>query len=144
MYPRSRRTDIVHDDILELEFRVHVVDLDGNKYTYDVKPSTEVGEVIGLVAGDTGLAPDAIRLKEEKNEDKLNDDQATLYISGVLHEDVLVMYEMTIYVVTPGGDKYTFPVTPITTIDDLIDQVSAATGIPKDEIDLVDEDGGCY
>ena len=122
--------------------QIHVVDLSGNKYTYDVTPATEINNLIKEIAKDTGYPIDSINIKQRKNDKDVDhtNKKPDLEKHGIVHDDVLDMFYF-IHVVTPEGDKITIPCTPNTTKDDIEKEIDDKVPNAPDEPDLIDGDG---
>ena len=59
-------------------FHIHVIDLAGKSYTYDVTPSTTISDVKDEVVKDTGLSKNQIHLKHKEGDSLLKDDAGSL------------------------------------------------------------------
>ena len=123
--------NIAHDDTLYMFFRIHVEDLDGQKYTYDLTPDTTFSELRDMISSDTGLAKDQINLKKKENGVTTGtDNSVTLDGYSIEHDDTLIMF-YTIYVKDLDGTKYKFDVTPTTTVDELKELIKDDLAVDK-------------
>ena len=128
-----------HLDTLYIYMQIHVVDLDSNKYTYDVTPDDLLGVIRQKAATDAGMDVDDVNLKDA-NDVVLDKDFTSLDGHKIVHDDTLYMFEetsvMEIHVEDLEGKTHTYVVTPDTTISELKDKILSDTGIPKDQINL--------
>ena len=81
---------IVNEDTLYMFYHIHVVDYDGKKHTFKVKPNDDVEELKKLIRDATGISvSDQTLLKADKStrvsSDKLYSD------NGVVHDETLYM-----------------------------------------------------
>ena len=115
------------------KMRVHIVDLNGNKFTYLVDPNEKLKSLRELSADDSNMLVENVHLKNEDDE-KLNTFLKSLNKLSIEDEDTLYMYYF-IHVVAFGGKKHTFNILPDTSVDELKEKIKKRTGI-----DVVDQD----
>ena len=111
-------------------------------FEYDVAPSTKIEDLKKRVSADVNMPVENIFFKAQKDDSKID---ATSDLSGnnVVDKDTIYIYEptMVVNVVDLDGNTHQYDVTPSTLVDDLKKNVSDDTGIPVDEVEIVDEDG---
>ena len=90
------------------KMRVHIVDLQGNKYTYLVDPGVELKELRELSADDASIAVENVFLKDE-NDNVFKKYTKSLSDLSIKDEDTLYMYYF-IHVVDFAGKKHTFSI----------------------------------
>ena len=89
---------------------IHVVDLDGNKFTYEVTGDDVINEIKEKAAADANMDVDDVNLKEA-DDTILDKPFSSLDFNKIVHEDTLYMYYY-IHVVTEDGTKHTFKLIP--------------------------------
>lgn len=109
-----KENDIHHGDVIELQpVEIYVVDLDGNKHTYEVEYSDDIGSIKSRVEADTGIKKRSQRLVFDG--DLLEVNKKTLKSLGIKHQDTLNLEPWRVHVQLPEGDKVTLEVDPGTT-----------------------------
>ena len=130
------------------KMRVHIVDLNGNKYTYLVDPNDKLKSLRELSADDSNMDVKNVLLANEDDE-KLDEYLKSLDKLSIEDEDTLYMYYF-IHVVDFGGKKHTFNIHPDTSVDELKKEIKKKTGIEVEDQDIITkmvvpvEDGKLY
>jgi ubiquitin C len=121
--------NIRHGDVIELQpMEIYVIDLDGNKGTYQVDPKDSIGDIKSRVEDETGVESTAQRLSFDGK--ILDDDDNTLKKEGIKHQDTLKLDPWRVHVRLPDGRKITFAVNPKnTTANDVKNMVKKSEGI---------------
>jgi len=121
--------NIRHGDMIELQpMEIYVIDLDGNKGTYQVNPLDTIEEIKSRVEDKTGVDRNAQRLSFEGT--LLEEDNDTLKDVGIEHRDTLKLEPFTVHIRLPGGKKISMDVNPKTTSpNDLKNIVKKREGI---------------
>ena len=126
---------IVHLDTLYMYMQVHVVDLDGNKYTYDVEPSDMLGVIRQNAATDAGMDVQDVNLKDA-NDVVLEQDFTDLDGHNVAHDDTLYMF-FRIHVIDLDDVKHTYFISnPSASINSIKVMVADDTGLAVKHIHM--------
>ena len=119
---------------------IHVVDLDGNKNSYEVTPMDLLSGVKSASAVDAGMPLETIKLKDQAGDAfGDDDDDATLENLKIKNEDTLYMF-YHIHVVDYDGKRHTFDVKPNDSVAELKKLVYDVTGIVASDQMLTKED----
>ena len=119
-------------------FRIHVIDLEGKKHTYDVLPTDKISAIKAKVSKDTGLPASQINLKDIDDKE-LKKGTKDLKSESVENEDTLFMY-FNVHVIDPDGVKHTFSVSPNDDVDELKRDIESKTGIAPELQKLKNDD----
>ena len=109
---------------------IHVVDLDGNKFTYEVTGTDVIKTIEEKAATDAGMDVDDVNLKEA-DDTILDKPFSSLNFNKIVHDDTLYMYYY-IHVVTEDGTKHTFEVKPDDSVESIKDKIKDKTGVDVD------------